>query len=64
MKTVQELVGTFHSKLWNAWDDTSVDEVLAPDFAFRGTLGTETHGPDGWPECKICATSCSRDRSR
>ena len=34
--------------LWNAWDDAAVETVLADDFAFRGSLGTETTGRDGW----------------
>jgi len=45
---VRELVGRFYAELWNAWDDTAVVEVLAEDFAFRGSLGTSTHGRDGW----------------
>ena len=46
--TVRELVGRFYDELWNAWDDAAVDDVLAPDFAFRGSLGAETVGRDGW----------------
>jgi predicted ester cyclase len=61
MKTVQELVGTFYANLWNAWDDASVDVVLAPDFAFRGTLGTETHGRDGWREYRDTVRAGSAD---
>ncbi len=46
--TARELVGRFYDELWNAWDDAAVDDVLAPDFAFRGSLGAETVGRDGW----------------
>jgi steroid delta-isomerase-like uncharacterized protein len=45
---VQELVDRFYDRLWNKWDDAAVDEVLAPDFGFRGSLGQQTTGRDGW----------------
>jgi steroid delta-isomerase-like uncharacterized protein len=45
---IEELVQRFYGQLWNAWDDDAVDETLAEDFTFRGTLGTETVGRDGW----------------
>ena len=34
--------------LWNRWDDEAVEDVLAEDFAFRGSMGTRTQGRDGW----------------
>lgn len=42
------LVSRFYEQLWNAWDDTLVEATLAPGFAFRGSLGDETFGRDGW----------------
>lgn len=42
------LVRRFYERLWNAWDDSAVDATLAPDFVFRGSLGQETTGRDGW----------------
>ena len=45
---VRALVTRFYAVLWNAWDDAAVETVLADDFAFRGSLGTETIGRDGW----------------
>jgi predicted ester cyclase len=42
------LVRRFYDQLWNAWDDSAVDETLAPEFAFRGSLAQETSGRDGW----------------
>lgn len=44
----QDLVRCFYDDLWNAWDDEAVDAVLSPDFAFRGSLGVQTVGRDGW----------------
>lgn len=38
----------FYDRLWNAWDDSSVEAVLHPDLAFRGSLGTVTHGLAEW----------------
>ena len=44
----ESLVRRFYDDLWNRWDDAAVEEVLAPEFAFRGSLGVETAGRDGW----------------
>ncbi|MBC6466716.1 ester cyclase [Actinomadura alba] len=38
----------FYLDAWNRWDDSVVEEILAPDFVFRGSLGDEVRGPDGW----------------
>jgi steroid delta-isomerase-like uncharacterized protein len=48
VNTVSDLVHRFYDDLWNRWDDALVDRVLAPGFEFRGSLGTETVGRDGW----------------
>ena len=45
---IDELVRRFYARLWNAWDDDAVDDVLAADFAFRGSLGEQTAGLEGW----------------
>lgn len=45
---IEDLVARFYADLWNRWDDVAVDEVLADDFVFRGSMGTETQGRDGW----------------
>lgn len=45
---IEDLVGRFYRELWNNWDDAAVDEVLAADFVFRGSMGNETRGRDGW----------------
>jgi predicted ester cyclase/ribosomal protein S18 acetylase RimI-like enzyme len=45
---IAALVHLFYAVLWNEWDDSLVDDVLTEDFAFRGSLGTETSGRDGW----------------
>ena len=38
------LVAAFHARIWNAGDE-QVDDLLTQDFRFRGSLGTEAHGP-------------------
>jgi steroid delta-isomerase-like uncharacterized protein len=48
VNTVSDLVHRFYDDLWNRWDDEQVDRVLSPGFEFRGSLGTETVGRDGW----------------
>jgi predicted ester cyclase len=42
------MVGRFYGDVWNRWDDAAVDELLADDFVFRGSLGDEAHGRDGF----------------
>ncbi len=46
--TNRALVECFYQVLWNDWDDEAVLSVLAEDFAFRGSLGNQTRGRDGW----------------
>jgi steroid delta-isomerase-like uncharacterized protein len=44
----RRLVQRFYDRLWNAWDDAAVESTLAEDFTFRGSLGQQTSGRDGW----------------
>jgi steroid delta-isomerase-like uncharacterized protein len=44
----EALVRRFYDQAWNGWDDTVVDDVLAADVRFRGSLGDEVVGRDGW----------------
>ncbi|WP_329247567.1 ester cyclase [Actinoallomurus sp. NBC_01490] len=48
MSDIAALVHRFYLDAWNRWDDSVVEEILAPDFVFRGSLGDEVRGPDGW----------------
>ena len=45
---MEHLVRRFYEELWNRWDDEGVDDLLAEDFTFRGSLGTETAGRAEW----------------
>ena len=57
----RQLVQAFYIELWNRWDDTAVDTVLAPDFTFRGSLGNQTRGRAGWREYRDLVRAGSSD---
>ncbi len=42
------LVETFYHDVWNKNDAAKAKEILSPDFRFRGSLGPEKTGPDGF----------------
>jgi steroid delta-isomerase-like uncharacterized protein len=58
---VSGLVRRFYDDLWNRWDDGAVDEVLAADFAFRGSLGATTVGRDAWRSYRDTVRAGSAD---
>ena len=43
-----KLVERFYNEVWNHADETVAREILAEDFRFRGSLGPEKRGPDGF----------------
>jgi steroid delta-isomerase-like uncharacterized protein len=45
---IEQLIKRFYDELWNEWNDAAVELVLAPQFSFRGSMGTETSGLNGW----------------
>jgi steroid delta-isomerase-like uncharacterized protein len=47
-RETRELVDRFYTEAWNRWDDSAVTGLLAEDFLFRGSLGDEVRGRDGW----------------
>src|SRR5690349_20220498 len=42
--TTLKLVRSFYERIWNAGDTDAAAELLAEDFAFRGSLGPEMRG--------------------
>ena len=45
---IDVLIERFYGELWNRWDDSAVEDTLSPGFTFRGSLGQETTGRQGW----------------
>jgi len=46
--TPQELVERFYHEVWNKADEEVAREILHADFRFRGSLGPEHRGPEGF----------------
>ena len=46
--TPQQLVERFYHEVWNQADSAVAREILHADFRFRGSLGPEKRGPDGF----------------
>jgi steroid delta-isomerase-like uncharacterized protein len=42
------LVERFYEEVWNNADETVAGEILSKDFAFRGSLGPEKNGVEGF----------------
>jgi predicted ester cyclase len=58
---VEDLVLRFYDRLWNRWDDGAVDDTLAPDISFRGSLGHRSSGRAGWRTYRDQIRSSSPD---
>jgi len=46
--TSRELVERFYHEVWNNADESVAREILDEDFRFRGSLGPEKRGQDGF----------------
>jgi len=44
----RNLVRRYYSELWNGWNVSLVNELLTPDFRFRGSLGSQTRGREAF----------------
>ena len=42
----RELVERFYHEVWNRADEAAATEILHEDFRFRGSLGSESRGPE------------------
>ncbi|MCH7842961.1 MAG: ester cyclase [Chloroflexi bacterium] len=40
----KKLIHHYYDDLWNRWDDAVIDEIIAPDIQFRGSLGVTVAG--------------------
>jgi steroid delta-isomerase-like uncharacterized protein len=47
---LQTQVRRFYEELWNQWRFELADHLLAPDLEFRGSLGAEVRGREGFLE--------------
>ena len=48
MQGARELVEAFYYEVWNKADEDLARSLLAEDFRFRGSLGAERVGPEGF----------------
>ncbi len=46
--TPTQLIEQFYHEVWNKGDEAIAHKILHLDFMFRGSLGPEHHGPDGF----------------
>ena len=44
----QRLVETFFNVMWNNWDDATMRDILDPAIDFRGSIGLQVNGHDGF----------------
>lgn len=44
----EKIVERFYLELWNAWDLTVAEEILAENVRFRGTLGSTLEGREAF----------------
>lgn len=44
----RELVETFFNVMWNRWDDATMRQILDPSIDFRGSIGLQVNGHDGF----------------
>jgi hypothetical protein len=44
----KRLIERFYHEVWNRADEVVAREILHPEFCFRGSLGEEKRGPDGF----------------
>jgi steroid delta-isomerase-like uncharacterized protein len=42
------LIERYYDKLWNLWDLGIVEEIVAPDVRFHGSLGVAVEGAEGF----------------
>jgi steroid delta-isomerase-like uncharacterized protein len=40
----EAVIERFYHEMWNGWDFAVVDEIVAPDVRFRGSLGSTLEG--------------------
>ncbi|MDA4847199.1 ester cyclase [Hoeflea poritis] len=46
--TPAQLIERFYHEVWNTGDEDVARQILHKDFVFRGSLGSERNGPEGF----------------
>lgn len=44
MRDAKTLIRQYYAELWNRWDAAAIDELIAPDIEFRGSIGQTVRG--------------------
>jgi len=44
----RRLVETFFNVMWNTWSESTMREILTEDVDFRGSIGLQVNGHDGF----------------
>lgn len=44
MPDVKSLIRRYYSEAWNAWSVSALEELIAPNIAFHGSIGTAVNG--------------------
>lgn len=44
----RRMVEDFYYRMWNRWDEDAMRRLLAPDIDFRGSIGLQVSGHDGF----------------
>jgi predicted ester cyclase len=48
--SIPKLVELFYERIWNAGDLEAIADLLSEDFSFRGSLGAERRGREGFKD--------------
>jgi steroid delta-isomerase-like uncharacterized protein len=48
--SIPKLVGAFYERIWNRGDLDAAVDLLSEDFVFRGSLGSELRGREGFKD--------------
>ena len=46
----KRIIRRYYEELWNRWDSSAADKILAPEVKFRGSLGVSVIGIEGFRE--------------
>jgi steroid delta-isomerase-like uncharacterized protein len=44
VRDTKALVRRYYAEVWNMWNAAALEELISPDFTFRGSIGTAVNG--------------------